>query len=347
MYCINGNFMTWKMQGIVRFGREILQSLDSIVKPGEMMVAIPSDANDLPVLKNITITVVGKHGGVIWEQVVFANYLRTHRDLIPVNLCNTRPLIGPPGITVIHDIMYKVLPNNYTTLRNRISRLWHVFQYRAIIKKDRMVATVSEFSKAEILQNYPEIKSPIVVIPNSWEHVRRIKKAPDWRERYPFLEPNRFYFTLATLARNKNGSWVIEAARRNPESIFAIAGDMYEVEYDTIPKNVHFLGYITDEDIVALYSSCKAFIFPSLYEGFGIPPLEALALGAKVISSDRASLPEVLGDSVHYIDPNCADVDLETLLCEKVSPANAVLNKYSYEKSASSLLAQLKNLSHQ
>ena len=51
--------MTWKMQGIVRFGREILQSLDSIVKPGEMMVAIPSDANDLPVLKNITITVVG------------------------------------------------------------------------------------------------------------------------------------------------------------------------------------------------------------------------------------------------------------------------------------------------
>lgn len=338
--------MTWKMQGIVRFGREILKALDSVVEPGEIMVAIPGDANDVPVLKNITIVVVGKRGGVFWEQVVFANYLRTHRDLIPVNLCNTRPLIGPSGITVIHDIMYKILPNNYTTLRNRISRLWHVFQYRAIVKNDRIIATVSEFSKAEILRNYPKIKSPVVVIPNSWEHVRRIEKAPDWRKRYSFLEPNGFYFTLATLARNKNGSWVIEAARRNPKSVFAIAGDMYEVEYDAIPKNVHFLGHITDEDIVALYSNCKAFIFPSLYEGFGIPPLEALALGAKVISSDRASLPEVLGDSVHYIDPSCADVNLEAILREEVSPANTALDKYSYEKSASLLLVQLKSLSH-
>ena len=79
---------------------------------------------------------------------------------------------------------------------------------------------------------------------------------------------------------------------------------------------------------------CKAFILPSYYEGFGLTPLEALSAGAPVIVSNAASLPEIYGGAAHYIDPYNNDVDLDALLKEPVEPPQAILEKYSYDKSA-------------
>jgi glycosyltransferase involved in cell wall biosynthesis len=100
------------------------------------------------------------------------------------------------------------------------------------------------------------------------------------------------------------------------------------------PENVHLLGFISDEDACALIKNCRAFLFPSLYEGFGLPPLEALALGAQVISSNTTSLPEVLGDAVHYVDPYDFDVEITGLLKETVGQAQDTLNKYSWNRSS-------------
>ena len=109
-----------------------------------------------------------------------------------------------------------------------------------------------------------------------------------------------------------------------------------------IPSNVIFTGYISDEQIKTLMRNCKAFIYPSLYDGFGLPPLEALSQGAQVICSNAACLTEVYGNSVHYIDPYDADVDLNSLLDKYVDTPEAVLNKYSWEKSARELYDLLK-----
>ena len=94
----------------------------------------------------------------------------------------------------------------------------------------------------------------------------------------------------------------------------------------------------SDGEIRSLMANCKAFILPSIYEGFGIPPMEALAENAQIIVSNTSCLPEIYSKSAHYIDPyQLENIDLDKILAEHVEDPEAVLNKYSWEKSAKTL----------
>ena len=327
------------MQGIVRYSRELIAALDPLLDASvRITLLVPPTAHDVPAYRNIKVVQTGTRGGIIWEQTSLRKYVRQHKDSFCLNLCNVTPLFVQPGITAIHDIMYRVNSSHYTTFRNRLSRLWHCLQYAYITKHETGIITVSEFSRGEIEKYYPAACGKVQVVPDAWQHVQAYRESEDWQQRYPFLEDGRFFFSLATLSKNKNGRWIIETAKNNPMEVFAIGGKHYETEYDEIPGNVHMLGFISDEDACALMKHCKAFIFPSLYEGFGLPPIEALALGAEVISSDTTSLPEVLSDSVHYIDPYDTDVDLDALMRERVGDRYHALDQYSWTSSAEKLL---------
>lgn len=335
MIIINGRFMEDRMQGLVRYARELLSALDLLLDDSmDITLLVPPTAYDVPDYKRICVKQVGTRGGIIWEQTELRKYVRQHRNSFCLNLCNVTPLFMQPGVTAILDIMYKVNPSHYTTIRNRLSRLWHCLQYSYITSHEKNIVTISNFCKEEIQKYYPKAKGKITVIPCAWQHVRQYKESSDWGKRYPYLEKKEFFFSLATLAKNKNGKWIIEVARRNPQEIFAIAGEHYETEYTDIPENVHMLGFISDEDACSLMKNCKAFIFPSLYEGFGLPPIEALALGAEVISSNTTSLPEVLSDSVHYIDPYNTEADLDSLMKEKIGSKEHALGQFSWKQSA-------------
>lgn len=338
-YVINGKFMADNMMGIVRYAREMTKALDNILEQNfDVTLLLPPNAKDIPAFNKIRVEFFGQHTGIKWEQIDLRKYIKQHQDRICINFCNVTPLFIKPGITVIHDIMYKVNPSHYTTLRNRLSRYWHIFQYWYVMRHEKMILTVSRYSKNDIERYFPKACGKVKVVPNAWQHVLSYQESTDWQERYPFLKEDEYYFSLATLSKSKNGKWIIELAKHNPERVYAIAGAYYETEKLEIPKNVYMLGFISDEDICALIRHCRAFIYPSLYEGFGLPPLEALALGAEVISSNAASLPEVLGKSVHYISPMDANVNIELLLKNSVENRELVLAKYSWEKSAKMLL---------
>jgi len=344
-YIVNGKYLAERMQGIVRYSREIMDELDKILEDEiSVTLVVPPNAKEIPAYKKIKVDIYGKHTGIAWEQFDLGKYVRRHKDATLINLCNIAPFGVKPGITVVHDIMYKVNRDHYKKIRNRLSRLWHEIQYQYIFKHERLIITVSNFSKSEIEKYYPETVGKIRVVPDGWEHVLRIKPDEGWQKKYTFLKPGEFYFSLATLSKNKNGKWIMKVAEKNPQSVFAMGGKIYETEYDSIPSNVYLLGFISDEEACALMKNCKAFLFPSVYEGFGIPPLEALALGAEVISSNTTSLPEVLGSSVHYIDPYNYDVDLDTIIRSKISYKKEPLQKYGWDKSAKELLTILNEL---
>jgi glycosyltransferase involved in cell wall biosynthesis len=215
-----------------------------------------------------------------------------------------------------------------------------------------MVLTVSDFSRVQIQKMYKVPDNRIEVIPNGWEHFKDVD-CEAILDNDGFLLPGSFYFTLGSLQKRKNLGWIAKYAAAHPEEKFAISGKAVSgfvsgdiAALQTLP-NVKLLGYVTDAQVKWLMKNCKAFVFPSYYEGFGIPPLEALSVGAKIIVGNAASLPEIYKTSAAYIDPYNPECDLSDLLthmspdCNQVS--DAVLKEYTYDKAAQKLYNILNN----
>ena len=244
---------------------------------------------------------------------------------------------------VVHDVCYRARPDFYTDPRGRLSAAWHCLQYRRIAKRAERIITVSEFSKSEIAKYYGVPASKMDVVYNAWQQMQRIAPDEGIFARHPQLKPGQYYFSMANLLKNKNFPWVLRAAGAKPDAVFAIAGggslaaEAERLGLADLP-NVLYLGYVSDGAAKALMAHCKAFLFPTLYEGFGIPPLEAAACGApQIIVSDTPCMREVYGPCAAYIDltANPGDVDDVT---PATAPTAALLEKYSWDKSAERLL---------
>ena len=160
------------------------------------------------------------------------------------------------------------------------------------------------------------------------------------------LNQKKFFFSLGSRFPHKNIKWLSSAASNNPAYTFVVSGSVPEVDridYEGEHRdNMLFTGYLTDGEVKCLMRNCIAFIQPSFYEGFGIPPMEAMSVGANCIVSNRASLPEVYKNSVWYIDPYDYDnIDLDEIMSRPKASNELILNEYSWEKSAKMLLSAI------
>ena len=103
---INGKFLSERMQGIVRYARELVRALDDVLDETDRVeLVVPPNAHDVPPLRNIAVVPWGRHAGIVWEQLDFARYLRRHRDLVALNLCNVAPLLSRPGVTTMQGVL--------------------------------------------------------------------------------------------------------------------------------------------------------------------------------------------------------------------------------------------------
>lgn len=345
-YAINGRFVVRKLTGQERFATELLRELDKICDKDEFVIVVPEYAETLPDYNNIKIVKYGKVKSHFWEQISLYRYCKKHH-LVSVNLTSTCPLLDS-GIVCCHDAATWEIPHLLTqNLYGKLSLQWHKLMVWAIKRKNYPVITVSNYSKKRLAKFMKIPESRFRVILNGWQHYERVQEDDSIFAKLPEgYNRGEYFMALSSLTPQKNFVWVKEVAKRNPQKKFVIVGRAEGFtklgDEELQESNLHFTGYLSDGEIKSLMTSCRAFIHPAVYEGFGIPPIEALSCGAKLIISTAACLPEIYGKSAHYIDPHNYDVDLDELLKEPIASPRDVLDKYSWAGEAQKLLNLLR-----
>lgn len=339
-YSIAGVFVGRSLTGVTRYSWEIIEQLDHLIegKDIEIDFVVPVGVQVKQKYRNIKIVHYGKDIKFFWLNVSFLRYLKKKQS-IGIHLGVNVPWLKP-DIVCIYDVNSIANPQFFSRYHYIKTKL----EKRLAVRKGRKVFTISKFSADEIEKYVGGKSEDFPVVPCAWQHMDQIQVTGDSMSKFG-VEKGSYFFSMSSVAPTKNFRWVLEAAKQNKEHIFIIAGGTDPKTFgissleEEVP-NVRYVGRVSDEDAKILMRDCKAFLFPSYYEGFGIPPMEAFACGApEVVVSDIPVMHEVCGTSAHYIDPfNYQDIDMEKIMNSKTDCSEEILNKYSWESSAKVLL---------
>ena len=245
---------------------------------------------------------------ILWEQLVAPIEAR-RLDLFH-GLAYALPLVLPcRGVVTVHDLSFV----RYPELFNRPNRLYLDLATRVAVRQARRVIAVSESTKQELVTLLGADARKIVAIPNGLEPVFRPLPAEEVEAfRRARDLPERFILSLATLEPRKNIGLLVRAfARMDTDHTLVLAGGkgwLYDEIFAQVralglQERVLFPGFIPFEEQPLWYNAAAALAYPSLYEGFGLPPLESMACGTPVVCANSSSLPEVVGDAGLLIDP--------------------------------------------
>lgn len=270
------------------------------------------------------------------EQLIMPFYLwREKLDLIHFPHFNV-PLFSPsPFVVTIHDLILTNFPTLKATTRHRFVYYFKNIAYRLVIflalLRASKIITVSEFTKKDLINKFAVKEDKIIVI---YEGVANLSKGRDSLfvakldkkevlEHYHILD--NFLLYVGNAYPHKNLEALLRSFSRlrldRPDLRLVLVGrnDFFYEKIRRLASSLNlwqegnanspvvFPGYVPDAQLEILYSSARAYVFPSLYEGFGLPPLEAMAHSCPVLSSNQASLPEILGEAALYFDPTKED----------------------------------------
>lgn len=207
------------------------------------------------------------------------------------------PIKAKKRMTAIHDVFHLA---HFSTL-NWPQKIYAKIMYNGASFLSDQIVTISQFSRAEI-EKYLSIKpKKIRVVLNGIHHCGKIKDLQAVKKKYRL--PDSFVLAVGNVKPHKNLSRLFEAYEGDIVVVGKIEGFITGMRLEKRP-NIHFVGEVLDEEIPAFYQLAQVLVFPSLYEGFGYPPLEAMAWGCPVVASNRGSILEVCSDAAEFIDPN-------------------------------------------
>ncbi|OVE71796.1 hypothetical protein BVX93_02270 [bacterium B13(2017)] len=225
-----------------------------------------------------------------------------------------KPFIKGKCVITVHDLAFRrhpetLMPKNYRMLKKNFEKS---------IEKSDAIITVSEFSKKEFLEFYPNYSNPVHVTYNGIddffidyfkdEHIQEVK--------IKYSLPTEYILHVGTIEPRKNLTHLLyvfkEILSYRPKLKLVFVGskgwksDEFHKVFEELKlqDHIHFIGFIKSDDLPYIYHLAKLFIFPSLYEGFGMPPLEAMACGTPVIASDIPVMEEILGDAAMLYNLN-------------------------------------------
>jgi glycosyltransferase involved in cell wall biosynthesis len=296
------------MTGVQRYAYEITLALDAIFAQERdlcrrlpMRLVLPPGAEIKPSLATIGTEATNFGSGHLWDQLV----LPAHAGAGVLNLANFGPLLKSQQIVCIHDANVFIEPQSYSAAFGLAYRTFlPLIGWRA-----SRIATVSRFSM-EMLVKYGICRQEkIFVAANGHEHALKWNAS---RAQAPVLKAltRPYVLLLGSRAKHKN----IEVVLRQAEALDADGIDIVVVGATSSifsagdegfrRPNIHYAGYVNDDDLAALYEGAICLTFPSKTEGFGIPPLEAMARGCPVVCSNVPSLVEVGGEAAIYVAPD-------------------------------------------
>jgi glycosyltransferase involved in cell wall biosynthesis len=310
---INGRFLTQTITGVQRYATQMVRAVDRHLASDESLrrryqfrlVAPRQKAVTDLVPSHIPVVPAGRLHGQLWEQLELPKSA-SHRLIL--NLCNTAPLIAPRNIVTIHDASVYAIPEAYSYA----FRSWYRLLIPTLGMRAVRIVTGSEFSRGELFRRAGVPATKIEVIPLGCEHILHDPADLGVFNRLP-VQPQGYLLTVGSRSSHKNIEAVAQAASRLPagKPPLVIAGGanpkVFRAPAGMNADNLHSAGYVTDAELRALYENAICLVFPSLYEGFGLPPLEAMACGCPAVVANAASLPEVCGDAVLYCDPRDPD----------------------------------------
>ncbi len=308
--------------GIGTYIRNLLKQLARIDQATEyVLICQPADVaivNELGMNFRAVPETAGNYS--MSEQVRIPLIARRERlDLFHAPHYVLPPLMQCRSVVTIHDVIHLLFPQY---LPGRLAHLYARTSLWAATRRANRILTVSETSKNDILRRFKVPAEKIAVIYNAIDDRFNVRPSDDQvqrvRERYQLDE--QFVLYVGNIKPHKNLERLIEAFDRLRRRGFdhlrlLIIGDEIS-KYPALRRAVHrhklhtavrFLGFVPIETLVVLYRLADVFVFPSLYEGFGLPPLEAMASGAPVVASNVSSLPEVVGDAALLVDPYDAE----------------------------------------
>jgi glycosyltransferase involved in cell wall biosynthesis len=276
---------------------------------------IPPNALPTLDLQNIGVRQVGTRTGHVWDQTDLA---RSARGGPLISLANSGPIIHRDHRVVIHDAQVFRHPEFF----GRKYALSHRLLGR-ILSRRAKILTVSEFSRRELADVLRLPTNEIRVCPNSAEHLTDIRPDNSVLQRFG-LSFSQYFLTVGSLTRNKNVGLAISAVQSlgrtdYPLVVVGAKNDRVFGHHEDTgdDRRIIYAGRLSDESLAALYQNARAFLFPSLYEGFGVPPLEAMLFGCPVIASNIQPVREACGDAAWYFNPTNA-AELAALLTKRI-----------------------------
>lgn len=347
----NGRFTTQKTTGVQRVARELIAALIQFQPQDPVTVLVPPQPGIE--VSGAKMVEVGFYKGVVWEQLVLPLFARRGRI---VNLSNSASIFIGNQIIYMHDAAVFDTPAHFS----RPFRMWYRVMFWILARTSVCVLTNSYFSRDRLAHHCGVAAEKISVVPLGADHLDTLEPDTSVLDKHA-LTPNRFVLAVSSMNPTKNFGRLIAAFRQidDPSVDLVIVGMQNTTVFGkqdlmaAAEPNVKYVGYISDEQLKALYQHAACFLYPSIYEGFGIPPLEAMRYGCPVVVGKSAALPEVCADAALYCDPYSQDdiarklrslLDSDALRAELKRKGSLHAEKYRWSRSAEMMKAIFEGL---